>query len=89
MSRVRTRQSYASFWAAARLRHGWTQREAADFLKVKFQFISAVERGESRLTLTQSRRLIHKYGLRVTDVMNVILADAEVQVRKAFARRRK
>jgi transcriptional regulator with XRE-family HTH domain len=83
-----SRNTYSDYWTKARLRHGWTQRQAAQFLSVQFQFVSAVERGLSRFTLAQVQRLMRRYKLSSNEVLKIILSDTEVEVRRAFARRK-
>ena len=68
-----------------RFEHGeMTQQALAEILGIRFQFISAVERGDSHYSLEQTRRLIKKFRLDVRDVVSVVMTSQESEVRAAF-----
>lgn len=82
-------ESYARYWHGVRESRGLTQQQMADTLGIRFQFISAVERGSSRYSVEQISNLIRRFKLDVRQVIEVIMASEETRLRAGVGARKK
>ena len=66
-----------------------TQQKMGDLLGIRFQFISAVERGSSQFSVDQIAKLIRRLKLDAGQVIRLLLAGEEARMRDALRAKKK